>query len=69
MESYLPKWGLQILIKTFLNRMYILFFDFKYWKKFHFFQKNVWYEISVHWEKNAIESKAFISKNMYTINS
>ena len=30
MENYLPKSGLQILIKTFLDRMYILCFDFKY---------------------------------------
>ena len=34
MESYLPESGLQILIKTLLDRMYILCFDYKkhYWK-------------------------------------
>ena len=37
MENYLPKWGLQILIKTFLDRMYILCFDYKkLLKKFYF---------------------------------
>ena len=38
MENYLPKLGLQILIKTFLDRMYILCFDFKY-LKIPFFSK------------------------------
>ena len=28
MKNYLPKWGLHILIKKFLDRMYILCFDF-----------------------------------------
>ena len=28
MKNYLPKWGLHILIKEFLDRMYILCFDF-----------------------------------------
>ena len=34
MENYLPKWGLQILIKTLLDRIYILCVDYKkhYWK-------------------------------------
>ena len=26
-------------------------------------------QVYVHWEKNAIESKAFLSKSMYTMNS
>ena len=39
MENYLPRWGLQILIKTFLDRMYILCFDFKYRKNSIFFTK------------------------------
>ena len=32
MENYLPKWGLHILSRTFFDKMYILCFDFKYWK-------------------------------------
>ena len=28
MEIYLPKWGLEILISIFSDRMYILCFDF-----------------------------------------
>ena len=35
MENYLPKSGLKILIKTLLDRMYILCFDYKkHLKKF-----------------------------------
>ena len=29
MENHLPKWGLQILSKTFFDKMYILCFGFK----------------------------------------
>ena len=41
MENYLPKWGLQILIKTLFDRMYILCFDYKkhIWKNSIFFTK------------------------------
>ena len=39
MENYLPKWGVQILNKTLLDRMYILCFDYKkhYWKNSIFY--------------------------------
>ena len=32
MGNYLSKWGLQILIETFFDKMYILCVEFKYWK-------------------------------------
>ena len=30
MENYLPKLGLQIISMTFFDKMYILYFDFKF---------------------------------------
>ena len=42
MSNYLPKSGLQILIRTFFDRMYILCFDFKNTienQEFHFSTK------------------------------
>ena len=42
-ENHLPKWGLQIFSSTFFDKMYILSFDFKYWKsKIPFFKQNMW---------------------------
>ena len=43
MANYSPKWGLQIFSRTFIDKMYILCFDFKYWKlKIPFFNQNMW---------------------------
>ena len=40
-ENYFPKWGLQIIFESFLDSMYILCFDFKYWKNSIFSPKCV----------------------------
>ena len=46
MEYHSPKWGLQILIESFLDKMYILYVLILNIEKIPFFSpKYVWYEI------------------------